>query len=97
MSGFSVDDRVLVPLGDAQMTAISAAVGLASIPTGARYAWLQAETQNVRARFAGGDPTASVGMLISKDGDGIWCTSNLNLVLVIQAVAGAILNITYYR
>lgn len=96
MSGFSVDDRVLEVLGDEQITSLAASTAL-TVPSGARYAWMQADVQNIRIRLTGADPTTSVGMLLNKDSDGFWCTSKLSLVRVIEATAGAVLNVTYLR
>lgn len=83
-----------VCLGYQQITNLSSAVGL-TIPTGATLALIVPETQNVRWRDDGTDPTASVGMPIyigaslSYDGD-------LNKIKFIQETASAKLNISYY-
>lgn len=83
-----------VCLGYQQITGLSSAVGL-TIPLGATLALIVPETQNVRWRDDGTNPTASVGMPIyigaslSYDGD-------LNRIKFIQETASAKLNISYY-
>lgn len=85
----------LVLLGYQQITNLSAAVGL-TVPTGATLALIQAETQNVRWRDDGTNPTASVGMYIVADSI-LPYTGKLSAIKFIQATASAKLNITYYR
>jgi hypothetical protein len=83
-----------VCLGYQQITSLSSATGL-TIPQGTTLALIVPETQNVRWRDDGADPTASVGMPIfvgaslSYDGD-------LNRIKFIESTAGAKLNICYY-
>jgi len=84
-----------VCLGYRQVTNLSSAAGLPDIPKEATLALIVPETQNVRWRDDGTDPTASVGMPIfvgaslSYDGD-------LNKIRFIQETASAKLNISYY-
>jgi hypothetical protein len=83
-----------VCLGYQQITSLSSATGL-TIPQGTTLALIVPETQNVRWRDDGTDPTASVGMPIfvgaslSYDGD-------LSRIRFIESTAGATLNISYY-
>jgi len=83
-----------VCLGYQQITSLSSAAGLTP-PQGATLALIVPETQNVRWRDDGTDPTASVGMPIfvgaslSYDGD-------FNKIKFIQETASAKLNISYY-
>ena len=83
-----------VCLGYQQITSLSSATGL-TVPQGATLALIVPETQNVRWRDDGTDPTASVGMPIfvgaslSYDGD-------FNKIRFIQETASAKLNISYY-
>jgi len=79
-----------------QLTSLSSAQALPSIPDGAYAALLQAETQAVRIRADGTNPTASVGHLLAAGASIEW-TQNLALVRVIEAAASAKLNITYFR
>lgn len=83
-----------VCLGYQQITSLSAATGL-TVPQGATLALIVPETQNVRWRDDGTNPTASVGMPIfvgaslSYDGD-------FNKIRFIETTAGATLNVSYY-
>jgi len=83
-----------VCLGYQQITSLSSATGL-TIPQGTTLALIVPETQNVRWRDDGTNPTASVGMPIfvgaslSYDGD-------LSRIKFIESTAGATLNISYY-
>lgn len=93
--GVTVEDRILKPLGYERITSLSAAAAL-TVPAGARYAWVQAETQNVRWRDDGTNPTSTQGMLLSKDSDGFWYTSHLAAVRFIEVSPSAVLNVSYY-
>lgn len=83
-----------VCLGYQQITSLSSAAGL-TVPQGATLALIVPETQNVRWRDDGTDPTASVGMPIfvgaslSYDGD-------FNKIKFIETTASAKLNVAYY-
>jgi len=83
-----------VCLGYQQITSLSSATGL-TVPQGATLALIVPETQNVRWRDDGTNPTASVGMPIfvgaslSYDGD-------FNKIKFIEETASAKLNISYY-
>lgn len=83
-----------VCLGYQQITSLGSAVGL-TVPQGATLALIVPETQNVRWRDDGTNPTASVGMPIfvgaslSYDGD-------FNKIKFIEETASAKLNISYY-
>jgi hypothetical protein len=81
-------------LGYQQITSLSAAASL-TVPTGATMALITPETEGVRWRDDGTDPTSSVGMPIAAgayfnyDGD-------LNRIRFIQQTATAKLNVSYY-
>lgn len=83
-----------VCLGYQQITSLSSAAGL-TVPQGATLALIVPETQNVRWRDDGTNPTASVGMPIfvgaslSYDGD-------FNKIKFIEETGSAKLNISYY-
>lgn len=85
----------LTPMGYQQITSLSAATGL-TVPTGATLALIQAESQNVRWRDDGTNPTASVGMYIVVD-TVLSYTGKLSAIKFIQTAASATLNIAYYR
>jgi hypothetical protein len=84
-----------IPLGYQQITDLSAAVGL-TVPTGALFAMIQAETAAVRYRDDGVDPTATVGQALNAD-DEILYSGDLSAIKFIQKSAGAVLNVSYYK
>jgi len=81
-------------LGYQQITDASTAVGL-TVPTGANFAMIICEAQAVRWRDDGVNPTTTVGMPLST-GVGFRYDGDLNRIRFIAAVAGAIINISYY-
>ena len=91
-----VVDGNLTCLGYQQITSLSASVSL-TVPTGARVALIQAETQNVRWRDDGTDPTATVGMLLATTSDGFWYNGNLAEIEFIEVTTSAKLNVSYYK
>jgi len=82
------------PLGYQQITSLSSATAL-TVPTGARLALIQPETQSVRWRDDGTDPTASVGMPLGV-GDTLPYTGELAKIKLIETVASAKVNVAYY-
>lgn len=83
-----------VCLGYQQITSLSSATGL-TIPQGTTMALIVAETQGVRWRDDGTDPTASVGMPIAA-GAYLNYDGDLNRVKFIEQTASAKLNVSYY-
>jgi hypothetical protein len=81
-------------LGYQQITDASTAVGL-TIPTGANFAMIVCEAQSVRWRDDGISPTTTVGMPLSVGVDFSY-DGDLHRIKFIAAVAGAIINISYY-
>ena len=81
-------------LGYQQITNLTSSTAL-TVPAGASLALIVPETQNVRWRDDGVDPTTTVGMPVltntsmSYDGD-------LKAIRFIAATSGAILNVSYY-
>lgn len=87
---------MLKPLGYQQLTNLTSATAL-TVPAGARFARLRAETADVRFRDDGTAPTAAVGDLLrATDTAGLMYDGNLKAIQVIAAAAGAILNVSYY-
>jgi hypothetical protein len=82
------------PLGYQQLTSLASAAAL-TVPSGARWAWLQAEAADVRWRDDGSNPTASVGMLL-KNGAGLIYDGSLNALRLIEVSASATINVAYY-
>lgn len=91
--------QVYTPLGQQQIAAggLATATGLPSIPAGARIAVVCVEAQAVRWRDDGVAPTASVGMPIAVGQCLVYTGSSLAALQMIQATAGAIADVAYYR
>jgi hypothetical protein len=84
-----------VCLGYKQVTSLSAAAGLPDIPKEATLALIVPETQGVRWRDDGTDPTASVGMPVAA-GSYLSYDGDLKRIKFIQQSASAKINISYY-
>lgn len=84
----------LRPLGYQQITSLSSATGL-TVPRGATVALIQPETQAVRWRDDGTNPTASVGMPIAV-GETLPYIGYLENIKFIEQTASAVLNVAYY-
>lgn len=82
------------PLGYQQITSLSSAQAL-TVPTGARWAFIIPETQAVRWRDDGTNPTASVGWLMAA-GSALSYTGDLSAIRFIEQTASAKLNVSYY-
>lgn len=78
-----------------QLTSLSSATALSGIPAGVIFAWIQAETQAVRWRADGVDPTASVGSVIAA-GATLEFSGNMSAIKFIEVTASAKLNIVYF-
>ena len=90
-----VTEATLTCLGYQQITSLAAAAAL-TVPTGARLAVIVAETQAVRWRDDGTDPTSSVGMPLAT---GVQFTypGDLAAIKFIEQTASAKLNVSYYK
>lgn len=95
-SGQQVIDGYLDPAGYSQLTSLASATGVGTIPTGTKLTLIQAETQDVRWRDDGTNPTASVGMLLA-DGQTLVYNGNPSTLKVIEVTGSAKLNITFYK
>lgn len=96
--GSPVWDGQREPIGYTQITSLSSAVGFGSVPSGARMALIQAESQNVRWRDDGVNPTASVGMVITSDSILLYTGEfQANKMKFIETTASAKLNISFYK
>lgn len=85
-------------LGFQQVTSLSSATAL-TVPDGTHYALLQSETQNVRYRLDGSDPTAAIGALIiagAHQPHYIADIQRLKAAKFIEASASAKLNVHYF-
>ena len=85
---------VLIPLGYQQLTSLSSAAGL-TVPANTKCALIQAESQSIRWRDDGTNPTTSVGMVLSA-GESLFFTGSLSAFKAIETTASAKLNVSYY-
>lgn len=83
------------PLGYQQITDVSSAVGLTLPTTGTEVAVIHVESQPVRWRDDGTNPTSSVGMYLAA-GETLIYDGNLLSIKFIETAASAKLNISYY-
>lgn len=99
-----MNDRGKAALGQGQLTVLTAAVaistatigGTAGIPAGTETVLLQAETQNVRYRDDGTDPTAAVGLILVALTVYEFTIQQIARMKVIESAATAKLNIACY-
>lgn len=89
------DWRADIMKGYQQITNLSSATAL-TIPAGSASAIFVPETQNVRWRDDGTDPTATVGMLLSVGQSLTYTGDALGKLTFIETAASAKLNIAYY-
>lgn len=85
---------VLIPLGYQQLTSLSSVAGL-TVPANTKSALIQAESQYIRWRDDGTNPTTSVGMVLAA-GESLFFTGSLSAFRAIEITASAKLNISYY-
>lgn len=93
MHNFVLDGK-LTPGGYAQLTGMAAATGL-TLPDRTVLTLIQAEAQSIRWRDDGTNPTASVGMILEA-GQTLVYNGEPSRIKLIQMVAGAIANVTFY-
>ena len=82
-------------LGYQQITSLSTATAL-TVPAGTAFALINAQTQAVRWRDDGTDPTASVGYPLAAGSEIQYNSASLSRLKFIEQVASATLNIVYY-
>ena len=89
-----------IPLGYGQITSLAGPKTLASvtggIPSDTVFVILQAETQNIRWRDDGTDPTPSTGMRLLTTEHPYDFHGDVPAISFIAETAGAILNVTFY-
>lgn len=82
-------------LGYQQITSLSSATAL-TVPNGASMAIITPETQAVRWRDDGIDPTATVGYPLAVGTELIYTAAQLSKLKFIEQTASAKINICYY-
>ena len=85
------------PLGYTQITSLSSAVGLGTVPTDAIMALISAEAQGVRWRDDGPAPTATVGMPMAAGQEFQYTVVDFTKIKFIQQASGAILNVAWFK
>ena len=83
------------PSGYVQLTSLGSAVGLSSIPAEARFALIQAESQSIRWRDDGTNPTTGIGMVLAAGATLVY-SGTLSAIKLIETTASAKVNVTYY-
>lgn len=83
-------------LGYQQITSLSAAVGFTSVPAGTVMVMVTPETQAVRWRGDGTNPTASVGMPIAVGQTCYFTINQLAQIKFIEQSASAKLNVNFF-
>lgn len=69
-----------------------------SVPAGATLLLVQCETQNVRLRFDGTAPTASVGFVVKAGNDPVvYRVNDETVIKAIEVATTAVLNGQFYR
>lgn len=93
-------DTILQPKGYSKITSLNTAKtlgggSLGAVPAGAKYALIKTETQAVRWRDDGTNPTATDGMLIDV-GDEFWYTGQLRSLSLLETAASATVHVAFY-
>lgn len=73
-----------------------AAIALPSLPTGTMVAIIKPNTQTIRLRDDGTNPTTGVGYPITAGTEYAYTGASIGAVKIISAVAGAGIDILYY-
>ena len=82
-------------LGYQQITSLVTATAL-TIPAGTAFALITPQTQAVRWRDDGTDPTAAIGYPLEVGSELQYAASSLTRLKFIEQVPGAVLNIAYF-
>ena len=97
-----MNDTITTQYGYQQITSLSSATGLTvpskdvkGIAGSPRFAVIRCETQAVRYRDDGTDPTSSVGMSLAV-GDSLVYDGDLKRIKFIEQTGSAKLNVVYY-
>jgi hypothetical protein len=82
--------------GYQQITDVSSAIGL-TVPAGTAFALITPETQAVRWRMDGVDPTSTVGYPLPNGGELQLTAAQLTAIKFIEQAASAKLNVYYFK
>lgn len=81
----------------ASNTTSAASLTSGGVPTGATMAYLNADTNNVRFRDDGANPTASVGSVLVAGVTPILYSGTLTAITFIAVSGSPLLNVSFYR
>jgi len=84
-----------VPVGHQQIAPTSSTA--LTVPTGARFALIGTSVQAVRFTDDGTVPTLIKGLRISIEQGPFWYSGDLGALLFFNDVAGALVDVLYYR
>lgn len=100
VGGVQTRDGYRETLGYVQLTGISTAKSFSdlsvTIPDGTTLAMIQPESQNIRWRDDGSNPTSSVGMIVVAN-DILYYTGAMSAIKFIEVSATAKVNVTFYK
>jgi hypothetical protein len=88
-------DAPLEPLGYQKITPLSTPAKALTVPARCRSVMLKCETQSVRWRDDGTDPTSSDGFLLDS-GEEFFYTGKVAKLRFLEVTAGAVLHVNYY-
>lgn len=91
----SVGTQALRPLGYQQVSSLSTAQAL-TIPTGCSLVRVIPQTQAVRWRDDGTNPTATVGQPLAVGAELVYDATGLTALRFIEQAASAVINVVYY-
>lgn len=86
----------LVPLGFQTISLTTGTVSSLTVPTGAKIAYITADTQAARWRDDGTAPTSAAGMMLATGNPPLIYGGRLSAIQFIAASSGAILSVSYY-
>lgn len=84
------------PNGFQRITTLSSSIGLTPPLPGSRLAIIRTETQDIRWRDDGTNPTSTIGLLMSV-GDVFLYTGDLSKFKMIETAASAVVQVSYYK
>lgn len=94
--GIQTVQGYLEPAGYTQVTSLSSAVGLGTIPPGTKVALIQPETKDIRWRDDGTNPTTTTGMILVAN-DTLLYSGTMSAFKMIEVAATGKVNITFYK
>lgn len=96
VQGVGTRQGYMEPAGYVQITNVSSAVGLGTIPDGVTLVMIQPESQNIRWRDDGTNPTTSVGGIVVAN-DILFYSGPMSAFKMIEVSATAKVNLTFYK